>query len=189
VKETAQILALRSRSSALYSAEDSEGHEGLALEAKAYDHPSTPIRRFSDMYNRALLESYLEGSDPKAVYTAMLADMRALGFATLEEYLQHLNGREQAARQMDHEMDEFMSVYELAKPENRGRQFTGYVKMVRPGKNAEAVIQLRELPVTITLRGEEARPYQLLDEVGVLVKGADTARVRVDASIHKAEKR
>ncbi|MCX5796226.1 MAG: RNB domain-containing ribonuclease [Elusimicrobia bacterium] len=189
VKETAQILALRSRSSALYSADDAEGHEGLALEAKAYDHPSTPIRRFSDMYNRALLEAYLEGSDPKAAYEAMLADMKVLGFASLEEYLQHLNGREQAARQMDHEVDEFMSVYELAKPENKGRQFTGYVKMVRPGRNAETVIQLRELPVEITLRGEEAKPYQLLDEVAVMVKGADPARLKVDAAIHKAAKK
>ncbi|MDD5628664.1 MAG: RNB domain-containing ribonuclease [Elusimicrobia bacterium] len=189
VKETAQILALRSRSSALYAADDAEGHEGLALQAKAYDHPSTPIRRFSDMYNRALLESYLEGADVKAAFTAMLADLQALGFASLDEYLQHLNGREQAARQMDHEMDEFMSVFELAKPEHKGRQFSGYVKMVRPGRNAEAVIQLRELPVTIILRGEDARPYQLLDEVGVTVKGADAARMKVDAAISKAAKR
>jgi exoribonuclease R len=189
VKETAQILALRSRSSALYSADDAEGHEGLALAAKAYDHPSTPIRRFSDMFNRALLESYLEGSDPKAMYEAMLADLKALGFASLDEYLQHLNGREQASRQMDHEMDEFMSVYELAKPENKGRGFTGYVKMARPGRNAEAVIQLRELPATITLRGEDAKPYLLLDEVSVTVKGADTSRMKVDASIRKAARR
>lgn len=189
VKETAQILALRSRSSALYSADDAEGHEGLALTAKAYDHPSTPIRRFSDMFNRALLEAYLEGSDVKAAYESMLADMKALGFASLDEYLQHLNGREQASRQMDHEMDEFMSVFELAKPENKGRTFTGYVKMARPGRNAEAVIQLRELPATITLRGEDAKPYLLLDEVSVTVKGADTVRMKVDASIRKAARR
>ena len=119
----------------------------------------------------------------------MLADMKALGFASLDEYLQHLNGREQASRQMDHEMDEFMSVYELAKPENKGRAFTGYVKMARPGRNAEAVIQLRELPATITLRGEDAKPYLLLDEVSVVVKGADTVRMKVDASIRKAAKR
>jgi ribonuclease R len=189
VKETAQILALRSRSSALYSADDAEGHEGLALVAKAYDHPSTPIRRFSDMFNRALLEAYLEGSDVKAAYESMLADMKALGFASLDEYLQHLNGREQAARQMDHEVDEFMSVYELAKPENRGRGFTGYVKLARPGRNAEAVIQLRELPVTIIVRGEDAKRYQLLDEVAVVVKGADPDRMKVDASIRKAAKK
>ncbi|HBL17827.1 MAG: hypothetical protein A2X36_06975 [Elusimicrobia bacterium GWA2_69_24] len=184
LRETAQILALRSRSSALYAADDAEGHEGLALVAKAYDHPSTPIRRFSDMFNRALLESYLEGGDPKALYEAVLADMKELGFESLEEYLLHLNGREQAARSMDREMDEFVSVYELAKPENRGRHFTGYVKMLKEGKNAEAVIQLRELPVTITLRGEDARRFKLLGKVAVELRGADTARMQIDASIH-----
>ncbi|TPW20127.1 MAG: ribonuclease R, partial [Elusimicrobia bacterium] len=114
VRETAQLLALMSRASALYAADDAEGHEGLALDAKAYDHPSTPIRRFSDMYNRALLEAHLEGGDAKAVHEAVLADLKALGFADFEEYLAHLNGREQAARRMDREFDGFMSVYELA---------------------------------------------------------------------------
>lgn len=189
VRETAQLLALRSRSSALYSADDAKGHEGLALEAKAYDHPSTPIRRFSDMYNRALLEAYLEGSDPKAVHEAVLADMKALGFEDFEEYLLHLNGREQASRRMDHEMDEFMSVYMLAKPENRNRPLTGYVKMLKQGKNAEAVIQLREIPATIILRDEDARAFRLLDEVGVVVRSADLATLEVDARISKVEKR
>ena len=37
-----------------------------------YDHPSAPIRRFSDMYNRALLETQLEGGDVKAVHQTVL---------------------------------------------------------------------------------------------------------------------
>ncbi|HAH07374.1 MAG TPA: hypothetical protein DCM05_12785 [Elusimicrobia bacterium] len=189
VRETAQMLALLSRSSALYSADDAKGHEGLALEAKAYDHPSTPIRRFSDMYNRALLEAYLEGSDPRAVYEAALADLKGMGFADFEEYLLHLNGREQAARQMDREFDEFMSVLTLSRPENRGRPLSGYVKMVKEGKNASALIQLREFPATIVLRGEEARSFRLLDEVSVVVRGADLTRLEVDASVRKLEKR
>ncbi|MBI5594707.1 MAG: RNB domain-containing ribonuclease [Elusimicrobia bacterium] len=186
VKETAQLLALRSRASALYAADDAEGHEGLALAAKAYDHPSTPIRRFSDMYNRALLEAYLEGGDPKAVHEAVVADLKALGFSGFEEYLDHLNGREQAARRMDREFEAFMAVYELAKPENKGRRFTGYVKMLKEGRNAEAVIQLRELPVSITLSGEEARRFKLLGEVSVLVRSADPSAQSVDAVVTPA---
>ena len=186
VRETAQLLALVSRASALYSADDSEGHEGLALKAKAYDHPSTPIRRFSDMYNRALLEARLEGGDPKAVYEAVLADLKAMGFAGFEEYLLHLNGREQASRRMDREFEQFMNVYELAKPENKGRRYTGFVKMLKEGRNAVAVIQLRELPVTITLDGEEARRFRLLDEVSVTVKSADPASQSVDAAVTRA---
>ncbi|TBR21448.1 RNB domain-containing ribonuclease, partial [bacterium] len=183
VRETAQLLALMSRASALYASDDAEGHEGLALDAKAYDHPSTPIRRFSDMYNRALLEAFLEGGDPKAVHEAVLADLKALGFADFDEYLAHLNGREQASRRMDREFDAFMSVYELAKPENKGKTFTGYVKILKEGRNAEAVIQLRELPVTVTLSGEEARRFKLLGEVTVRVRGADPARQSVDAVV------
>ncbi|MBI2362704.1 MAG: RNB domain-containing ribonuclease, partial [Elusimicrobia bacterium] len=186
VKETAQLLALVSRASALYAADDAEGHDGLALKAKAYDHPSTPIRRFSDMYNRALLEAYLEGGDPRAVHEAVMADLKTLGFSTFEEYLDHLNGREQAARRMDREFEAFMAVYELAKPENKGRRFTGYVKMLKEGRNAEAVIQLRELPVSITLSGEEARRFKLLGEVSVLVRSADPSSQSVDAVVTPA---
>lgn len=185
VRETAQVLALMSRSSARYAATDAEGHEGLALKAKSYDHPSTPIRRFSDMYNRALLEAYLEGGDPRAVHEAVLKDLEALGFSGFEEYLEHLNGREQAARRMDREFEAFMAVYELAKPEHRGRTFAGFVKILKQGRNAEAVIQLRELPVTVTLTGDEARRFRLLDEVTVTVRGADPASQSVDARVVK----
>lgn len=188
LRETAQLLALMSRASALYAADDAEGHEGLALDAKAYDHPSAPIRRFSDMYNRALLEAYLEGGDAKAVHEAVLADLKALGFADFEEYLSHLNGREQASRRMDREFDGFMSVYELAKPENKGRAFTGYVKILKEGRNAEAVIQLRELPVTVTLQGDDARRMKLLGEVTVTIRSADPSKQTVDAAVRPKTK-
>lgn len=188
VRETAQLLALMSRASAFYAADDAEGHEGLALVAKAYDHPSTPIRRFSDMYNRALLEAHLEGGDAKAVHDAVLADLQALGFSDLGEYLEHLNGREQASRRMDREFDAFMSVYELAKPEHKGRTFTGYVKILKEGRNAEAVIQLRELPVTVTLQGDDARRMKLLGEVTVTVRGADVSKQSVDAVVRPKAK-
>ncbi|MFA6091866.1 MAG: RNB domain-containing ribonuclease [Elusimicrobiota bacterium] len=184
VREAAQILALYSRSSALYTTDDGEGHEGLALAAGEYDHPSTPIRRFSDMYNRALLETYLEGSDPQVVYEGVLKDLRAMGFKDLDEYLLHLNGRERAAKQMDYEIDDFMSAYELAKPENH-KEFTGYVKMFKDGKFPTCTIQLRELPATITLHGKDAEPYALLDKVKVRVKGANLFSLKVDASIIK----
>ncbi|MCX5790198.1 MAG: RNB domain-containing ribonuclease [Elusimicrobia bacterium] len=184
-KEAAQILALRTRNPAIYAVEDTEGHEGLALQAGEYDHPSTPIRRFADMYNQSILEAYLAGRDPRVVRDAVEADLRRMGFADLAEYMQHLNGREQASKQMDLEVDAFMSVYELAKPENRGRTFSGYVKVVRKGRNAQAVVQLREMPVTITLEGERAEGLRLLDEVTVTVKGADAAELSVDAAVAK----
>jgi len=74
-REAAQILALRTRRPAEYDVQDGEGHEGLALEAGQYDHPSTPIRRFADMYNRALLEAYLSGGSPREVYEAVERDL------------------------------------------------------------------------------------------------------------------
>ncbi|MFA6030171.1 MAG: RNB domain-containing ribonuclease [Elusimicrobiota bacterium] len=185
LKNTAQMLTLMSRNSAKYAADDALGHEGLALGAEAYDHPSTPLRRFSDMYNRALLETYLEGGDPKTVHAAVLADLKEMGFESFDEYLEHLNGREQASRKMDREMDAFMSVYELSKPENQGRPLAGYVKMVREGKTLEATIQLRDVPVTLVLREGEAKGYKMLDEVTVNVRSADLYDLGVDASITK----
>ncbi|MFA5139121.1 MAG: RNB domain-containing ribonuclease [Elusimicrobiota bacterium] len=186
VKESAQWLALMSRNHAVYALDDAEGHEGLALRAEEYDHPSTPIRRFSDMYNRAILEASLEGGDPKAVYEAVLKDVQDMGFADLKEYMEHLNGREQAAGQMDREVDEFMSVYMLSQPENAGRTFSGYVKIARGGRNAQVTIQLREIPAFIILKGEDARSYRLMDEVSVTVRGADVERLKVDAKITRS---
>jgi exoribonuclease R len=186
-KEAVQLLALRTRNAASYAVEDEEGHEGLALPAGEYDHPSTPIRRFSDMYNQALLEASLEGGDPRAVRDAVESDLRDLGFAGLGEYMEHLNGREQATKRMDAEVSAFMSVYELAKPENKGRTFSGWVKLARQGRNAQAVIQLRGLPATVTLNGEEAEALRLLDEVTVVVHGADAAKLQVRASVTKRE--
>jgi len=188
VRETAQMLALMSRASAEYVTVDDEGHEGLALEAGAYDHPSTPIRRFSDMYNRALLEAYLSGQDPKAVYAAVLEDLRAMGFNDLSEYTRHLNGREQASKQMDREVAEFMSVYELAKPGRENRTYTGYVMLAKTGRNPKAVIRLRELPVTVAITGPEAASYKLLDEVQVTVRSADLRTLEVDMTVQKTGK-
>jgi exoribonuclease R len=184
-KEAAQLLALRTRNAASYAVEDTEGHEGLALDAGEYDHPSTPIRRFSDMYNQALLEADLGGRDPRAVREAVETDLKRLGFSGLGEYMAHLNGREQAAKRMDAEVDAFMSVYELAKPENKGRTFSGWVKLTRKGRNAQAVIQLRGLTATVTLSGEKAEGLRLLDEVTVVVHGADVAKLQVRASVQK----
>jgi exoribonuclease R len=183
LKQAAQMLVLTSRRSARYALEDADGHEGLALEAGAYDHPSTPIRRFSDMYNRALLEAYLEGGDPKKVYEAVVADVKSMGFEGLEEYVEHLNAREKAAKQMDYAVDDFMSVYELAKPENQGRTFTGHVKMVRKGDAPSVSIQLKEVGAALVVRGVAAKNYKLLDEVQVRVKGADLESQNVDADI------
>ncbi|MFC1679432.1 ribonuclease catalytic domain-containing protein, partial [Elusimicrobiota bacterium] len=184
-KEVAQILALRTRTTAKYQTADAEGHEGLALEAGLYDHPSTPIRRFADMYNRALLEAYLEGGDPRAIYETVLADLTDMGFHGLDEYMTHLNGREAASKLMDREVGGFMSVYELAKPEHRGKTYGGYVKLMREGRDPMAVIQLREIPVTITLQGPEAADLKLLAELEVTIKGADPARLKVDADFKK----
>lgn len=188
LKDTAQMLVLTSRRSAEYAADDADGHEGLALEPNRYDHPSAPIRRFSDMYNRALLEASLEGADPKQVHAAVLSDLKAMGFGGFREYLKHLNGREQATRQMDREVDDFMSIFELAKPENKDKIFRGYVKMRRDGREPTAVIQLNAPPVTVTLRGEEALSLQLLDAVDVKVLGADVSEWSVRTIIRKLPK-
>jgi len=180
LKEVAQMLALTSRRSASYAAVDVDGHEGLALGAGAYGHPSTPIRRFSDMYNSALRYAYLTGEDPGRVHAAILADLQAMGFSDLDHYLVHLNGREQATRQMDYEVDDFMSVYEFAKPENQGRNLSGYVKLKR---GTEAVIQVRAPAVSFTVRGKTAESLKLLDEVEVKVRGAFLEERRVDAKV------
>ncbi|MBI5202488.1 MAG: RNB domain-containing ribonuclease [Elusimicrobia bacterium] len=183
--EVAQILVRNSRRAAKYAAEDSEGHEGLALEAGAYDHPSAPIRRFSDMYNRALLEAYLAGESPADVHAAVLRDLKSLGFADFDEYLEHLNGRAMASRQMDYEVDDFMSVYELAKPENRGKTFTGYVVFRRKGADARVEIKLEGTPATVTLRGREAGQMRLLEEVQVEVLGANLDLRSVDFRVRR----
>jgi ribonuclease R len=185
-KQVAQWLVLTSRQSASYAAVDAEGHEGLSLEAGAYDHPSAPIRRFSDMYNRALLEASLEGADPKEVHAAVLRDLKSMGFQSLEDYLRHLNGREQATRQMDYEVDAFMSLVELSKPENAGKTFRGYVRLARGGRNPSATIQLDGSAATIVVSGPDALQYKLLDRVSVTVKGVDLSARRLDARIVKA---
>jgi exoribonuclease R len=185
-KQVAQWLVLTSRQSAKYSASDAEGHEGLALEAGAYDHPSAPIRRFSDMYNRTLLEASLEGADPKAAFDAMLKDLKALGFLSLEDYLKHLNGREQAARKMDYEVDAFMSLVELGKPENVGRTFSGYVRMARGGRFPSAVIQLEGTAATVVLNGDQAAKLKLMQRVNVTVRGVDLGARRLDAVVAPA---
>ncbi len=186
-KQVAQWLVLTSRQSAKYAADDAEGHEGLALEAGAYDHPSAPIRRFSDMYNRTLLETSLEGADPKVVYAAIIKDLKSMGFSSLEDYLKHLNGREQATRQMDYEVDAFMSLVELAKPENAGRTFAGYVRMARAGRNPSATIQLEGSAATVVLSGPEAAKYKLLQHVDVTVRGVDLAARKLDAAVAPAQ--
>ncbi|MBI4347263.1 MAG: RNB domain-containing ribonuclease [Elusimicrobia bacterium] len=178
--EVAQVLVRNTRKAARYASEDTEGHEGLALEAGAYDHPSAPIRRFSDMYNRALLESYLAGGDPRQVHADVLRDLRELGFRDFDEYLEHLNGRAAAARYMDYEVDDFMSVYELAKPENRGKTFTGYVTFRRKGMDARVEISLEGSPATVVYRGKDAEDMRLLEEVRVEVRGANLDSRAVD---------
>ena len=188
-REAAQILALRTRRPAEYDVEDGEGHEGLALEAGQYDHPSTPIRRFADMYNRALLESYLSGGNPRDVFEAVEADLRELGFRGLEEYMQHLNGREKASKSMDREMDNFMAFYELAKPERRGKTFKGFVKVSVEGKFPIAVIQLTDIPVSFSITGPDAEGYKVMDGVQVKVNGADPKNMKVDAEITRDGKR
>ena len=57
---------------------------------------------------------------------------------------------------------------------------------LKEGRNAEAVIQLRELPVSITLSGEEARRLKLLGEVSVVVRSADPSSQSVDAVVTPA---
>lgn len=185
VKEAAQLLVLISRKAAAYAVDDASEHEGLALEGGAYDHPSTPIRRFSDMYNRAILQAHLAGEDPKKVYETVLKDLKTLGFASLGEYLEHLNGRALAARRMDLEVDELMSVYELAKPAYRGRSFEGWVKLAKKGRDATVVIALKGSPASITIRGEEAKRYELLDRVRVEIRGADPAALAVDFRVSR----
>lgn len=187
-KQAAQLLVLTSRQSAKYASNDEEGHEGLALAAGAYDHPSAPIRRFSDMYNRGLLETHLEGGDVKAYYAAVLADLKALGFAGFDDYLTHLNGRQQAAKQMDYEVDAFMSVYELSRPENAGRAFKGHVRMVRGGRFPSATIELEGSAATVVVDGPAAAGYRLLETVEVTVKGADLVSRKVDFTVRKTGK-
>ena len=181
----AQTLVRNTRQSAKYTTSDTEGHEGLALKAGGYDHPSAPIRRFSDMYNRGLLETRLEGGDVKAYYAAVLKDLSAMGFESLEDYLTHLNGRQQAAKQMGYEVDAFMSIYELAQPENAGRAFKGYVSEVRGGRFTSATIALEGSAATVVVEGPDALKYHLLDPVEVTVKGADLASRKVDFTVGK----
>jgi exoribonuclease R len=184
-RETAQILALMTRRRAEYATSDEEGHEGLALEAGQYDHPSTPIRRFADMYNRALLEAHIAGQDPREVYEAVNADLRMMGFASLDEYMMHLNGREAASKAMDREMDNFMSLYMLAKPEFQGKNFGAYVKVARGGRFPMAVLQFRDHPISIVITGDQASGMHVLDEVRIDVNGADPATGKADIDFQK----
>ncbi|MBI3547574.1 MAG: RNB domain-containing ribonuclease [Elusimicrobia bacterium] len=185
-RESIQNLILRTRQSAVYAVVDEEGHEGLALAAGEYDHPSAPIRRFSDMWNIALLDADIKGEDPRAVYHAMLRDLRAMGFADLEEYLLHLNGRQQANKiQQRREIADFMSVLELSKPQHRGKTYEGRVIYVKAGKDGEAEIKLKELPVTIRLRGKDAAELSALDVVSVTIRSVNVPGLAVDALIRK----
>jgi exoribonuclease R len=185
-KQLAQVAALRSRSSARYAVVDSEGHDGLALSAGEYDHPSAPIRRFSDMYNRALLETHLEGGDVAALHAAILADLRALGFDGLEDFVEHLNGREQASRQMEYEVGRFMDAWELAQPRNQGRPLRGYVRSARVDRGSGAAfveIQLEDPPVSLTRYDRSLSRLKPLDPVTVVVGSADPAKGLVQAQI------
>jgi hypothetical protein len=186
VKQAAQWLVLTSRQSAIYAADDSQGHEGLALSAGQYDHPSAPIRRFSDMYNRALLETYLEGGNPRETYDAVVKDLKSMGFTGLPDYLTQLNGREQATRQMDYEVEAFMSLVELSKPKYRGVPLDGYVRFARGGRNPSATIELRGSAVTVVLNGPDAANLKLLDKTIVVIRGVDLERRRLDAEIRRA---
>ena len=188
VKQLAQVAALRSRASARYAVVDVEGHDGLALKPGEYDHPSAPIRRFSDMYNRALLEASLEGGDVNAVYGKVLADLRSMGFDGLEDFVSHLNGREQAARQMDYEVDRFMDVFELSQPRNLNRPLHGHVKSTRIESRSGSTIveiQLREPPVSIEIQDTALSGLKILDEVEVTVLRADPSRGYVHALAKK----
>ncbi len=188
LKDIAQVLALTSRRTAIDAVEDAAGHEGLALDPGKYDHPSAGLRRFKDMYNLALLDAYLTGGDPRAVYQAALADFKELGFSNLAEFVSHLNGRQQATKQMDHEVDDFMDIYELAQPENKGKTFRGFVRFTRNGEDPFAVIQLRGPDVTVTVRGEKAKSLLLLEEMEVTVNSVQLQNLYVDATIHRIAK-
>ena len=108
-----------------------------------------------------------------------------MGFESLEDYLTHLNGRQQAAKQMGYEVDAFMSVYELARPQNAGRAFKGYVSEVRGGRFASATIELEGSAAVVVVEGPDALNYHLLDAVEVTVKGADLVSRKVDFTVRK----
>jgi exoribonuclease R len=181
-KELAQFLALISRNKAVYTPLDLDGHEGLALQAGQYDHPSAGIRRFADMYNLVILDAYLKGLPADRAYRAMLQDLSDMGFAGLEEFAQHLNARERAAGEMDREVERFMSIYELARPENQNRGLRGYVRYVGT-RDGRATIQLEDPRVSVELDGPEVENLKLLQKVTITVRGVDVARMSLDYTL------
>ncbi|MDE2039758.1 MAG: RNB domain-containing ribonuclease [Elusimicrobia bacterium] len=184
-KQAVQRLALMSRETAIYAAVDDTGHEGLALAPEGYDHPSAQIRRFSDTFNGVLLDAYLSGGDVRAAYEAMLADLRSLGFAGLDDFLLHLNGRQRSAKQMSREMDRFLSVYELSKPKHKGKTYHGVVSFLSGPPESRAVVQLEELPLSFEAHGDATRGLALLDRLEVVINDADVSRLRVNARFRR----
>lgn len=213
-RQTAMMIALRTRNRAVYAVTDSDGHEGLALKPGEYDHPSAGIRRFADMYNLALLESYLRGESVRAVHERILEDLRRLGFRDLGEFAMHLNERARGSDDIEHEINRFMAVWELAKEKYKGRELTGYVKSVShsrrtppkkkkkkakkgaqaeekeapppPDPSARALIQLDDPYVTIPIEGLQASGLELAEPVTILVREADPAQMRVDFELRRA---
>ncbi|HOW26897.1 MAG TPA: RNB domain-containing ribonuclease [Elusimicrobiota bacterium] len=184
-KEVMQSIVLQSRSTAIYQVMDKEGHEGLAFQPGEYDHPSAPIRRFSDTYNQNLLHAYLTGRDPREVYQAVLKDVRDMGFKDMEDFCEHINGRQSLSSNLERDYLKFISLYELAKPENQNREMSGYVRQVMPGNFPRVVIQLRDIPVSFMLEGTQASGLDVLNEVRVTIQGADLAESKVTATVVK----
>ncbi|HRY28678.1 MAG TPA: glucosamine-6-phosphate deaminase [Elusimicrobiota bacterium] len=186
-KKALSLKILKSRMSARYDVIDQEGHQGLALEAGEYDHPSTPIRRFSDMYNQALLNAYLTGQDPRKIYEAILADLRAMGFADLKKYVEHLNARERAAKAMENELASFGTIWELSKPEYAGQRLTGYVIDSTPGTNGRpprALVQLENPMVVIEVSGDQAEGLDIFNEVTVKINKGQVEDFQLNVEIN-----
>ncbi|MBI4422989.1 MAG: RNB domain-containing ribonuclease [Elusimicrobia bacterium] len=177
VKLSARLTALRSRNAARISVIDTAGHEGLGLEAGAYTHTSAGIRRFTDLYNLSLLTAYLEGRDPRETYRLIRQDLKSLGFESLEELAAHLTGRERAHKEMRWDMDDFMALYQLAKPGVRGRPLEGRVVYRSNGRTPFAIVQLREPSVEVTVHGDDARRLKLNQQVEVTVRSVDLANM------------
>ncbi len=185
-KEVAQFAVLRTRSRARYTVAGDEGHEGLAFEKGEYGHPSTPIRRFGDMIHNDLLFADLTGQDVKKENAAILSDLKAMGFGSLAEYSRHLNARQDAASAMTRSIDDFMSLYELAKPKHQGQAMEGYVKAAfgRPGNGSrEILIGLKGTSAELKIRGDRADAFEIFDQVQVSVRGVDLARLSINADV------
>ena len=188
-KETAGFTILLTRSRARYTVSDDEGHEGLAFEKGKYGHPSTPIRRFGDMDHNDVLFADLTGGDVKKEQAAILADFHSLGISGFEEFARHLNARQDAAAAMTRAIDDFMSVYELAKPKYHNRPLKGYVKATFGRNNSsEAIIAFKDSPAELKLRGERAAEFARFDTVEVTIHGADLERLTVKADVTLKER-